>query len=214
MRILILDNQDSFSYNLYHLLKGAGATEVAVRATSSYPTVAIDDFDGLILSPGPGLPDEHDHLKQAIRDWMGRKPIWGICLGHQAIAEVLGGRLFQLTSVLHGIQSMPSILDRSYLWAGIHEPEPVGRYHSWMVSDAGLSPALRISSRDQQGRIMSFYHQDIPLFGVQFHPESYMTNQGIHMARNFLSQVAQWNEVGKNESPLNGEVVSSSIAQR
>ena len=198
MNLLILDNQDSFSYNLFHLLKEAGASSVDVRPTAAYPDIKMVSYDGVVLSPGPGLPDEHEYLKEAIRNWMWHIPIWGICLGHQAIAEVCGRKLYQLSDVLHGIQSKIEITDRSRLWSGIDEVDVVGRYHSWMVDHTYPLRDLIISSIDSQGRIMSFYHKDLPLFGVQFHPESYMTKQGLILAKNFIAEVRKWKNAALN----------------
>ena len=191
-KILILDNQDSFSYNLRHLLLGDSRSIVDVKSTASYHHDMIDQYDALVLSPGPGLPHDHKNLDQCIRDAQGIIPIWGVCLGLQAIAEVFGGQLMQIPMVMHGITSELNVLDRQGLWYDIKHAKPVGRYHSWMVSDENLPACFVVTSRDIEGRIMSLRHASLPIFGVQFHPESYMTKQGESMARRFIDLVADW----------------------
>jgi anthranilate synthase component 2 len=187
-KILILDNNDSFSHNLRHLLRMGGKHQVDVVPSQDYAMELALTYDALALSPGPGLPDDHVNLKKAILEMTGKRPIWGVCLGHQAIAEAFGASLFNLPNVLHGIKSVVTITDSNGLWQGITNPEPVGRYHSWMVDEKTLPPQLVISSRDSEGRIMSFYHREYPIFGVQFHPESFMTNQGYLLAQNFINR--------------------------
>ena len=186
INLLILDNEDSFSHNLRHLLLTAGADKVDVVSTADYNKELLAFYQGVVLSPGPGLPDDHQLLKVAIQDAQASLPIWGVCLGHQAIAEVFGGELIQLPLVFHGIKSEVIISDKTGLWQGINHPDLVGRYHSWMVAEKHFPADLMITSRDTKNRIMSLRHRSLPIFGVQFHPESYMTNQGELMARNFI----------------------------
>ena len=186
-RILILDNNDSFTHNLRHLLRMEGQHEVDVLPTKAYTKKLALAYDAIALSLGPGLPDDHPNLKKAIIELAGKLPIWGVCLGHQAIAEAFGGKLFNLLHVLHGIKSEINIIDHRGLWQGIDHAEPVGRYHSWMVDEESFPQELIISARDAQNRIMSFYHRHYPIFGVQFHPESFMTKQGYLLAENFIN---------------------------
>ena len=166
-----------------------GKHHVDVISTDDYTIDLLEKYDALVLSPGPGLPDDFENLKKAIRDAEGVLPIWGVCLGHQAIAEAYSGLVYQLPLVMHGIKSDIKILDRKGLWRGIEVPDPVGRYHSWMVSDVDFPEELIVTSRDDAGRIMSFRHRSLPIFGVQFHPESYMSDQGLLLAKNFMEIV-------------------------
>lgn len=192
LNILILDNRDSFSHNLRHLFLLSGKCRVDVRATEDFLPELLEQYDALVLSPGPGLPDDHNNLKTGIGAAIGVMPIWGVCLGHQAIAEYYNGRLFQLPTVYHGIKSELSVIDRIGLWKQIEHADPVGRYHSWMVDKDSFPDCLVITSEDSEGRIMSFRHRDLPVFGVQFHPESFMTNQGLLLMENFLRFVEDW----------------------
>ncbi len=205
MRIAILDNRDSFSYNLCHLLRQQGQHIVDVIPAAEYDFALIKTYDALVLSPGPGLPDDHMNLKRAIRDCMRTLPIWGVCLGHQAIAEVFGASLFQLPLVFHGIKSNVTVIDDDRLWKDVNLTDPIGRYHSYVVDEVGFPPDLIISARDAAGHIMSFYHRSLPLFGVQFHPESYMTNQGDQLAQNFLEITKQFHKLKLHPSAILGE---------
>ena len=159
--------------------------KVRICPTAEYDQSTLDAVDGLVLSPGPGLPDDHPQLAHAIEEAIKRIPIFGVCLGLQAIVEHFGGQLYRLSQVMHGIQSKITITDGDGLWKGISVAGSVGRYHSYMAEIKSLPDPFIISSLDKEGRIMSLRHKNLPVFGVQFHPESYMTGQGLLIAENF-----------------------------
>ncbi len=191
MRILIVDNYDSFVYNIVQAvrettIKGK-SPEIEVHHCDAIPFMRLDQFDAVIMSPGPGMPSEAGALMDLIeRCWLTH-PILGICLGFQAIAEYFGGTLRNLASPLHGHISPLRITDKECpLFKGIPE-HPVGtRYHSWVVVPESLPESLRATSFDEQGNIMSIAHESLPIFGLQFHPESFQTNCGAQIFKNFL----------------------------
>lgn len=186
MKIVIIDNYDSFTYNLSHLVKEAGA-EVTVLRNDQFQMEELEQFDKILLSPGPGVPQEAGLLLDVIRNYAGRKPILGVCLGEQAIGEVFGGKLINLTEVYHGIQSPVKIIAADYLFHGLPEEIPVGRYHSWVVDTDGLPECLQITAVSQEGYIMALRHKTMDVHGIQFHPESVLTPDGKQMIRNWLN---------------------------
>lgn len=186
MKIVIIDNYDSFTYNLSHLVKEAGA-EVTVLRNDQFQMEELEQFDKILLSPGPGVPQEAGLLLEVIRNYAGRKPILGVCLGEQAIGEVFGGKLINLTEVYHGIQSPVKIIAADYLFHGLPEEIPVGRYHSWVVDTDGLPECLQITAVSQEGYIMALRHKTMDVHGIQFHPESVLTPDGKQMIRNWLN---------------------------
>lgn len=186
MKIVIIDNYDSFTYNLSHLVKELGA-EVNVVRNDEFELEALDAFDKIILSPGPGIPSEAGLLLEVIRHYAGRKPILGVCLGHQAIGEVFGGQLTNLSTVFHGVATEGSQLGNDYLFDGLPERITMGRYHSWVVDREGWPEALEVTALSDEGQVMALRHREMDIHGIQFHPESVLTPDGRHMLENFIS---------------------------
>ncbi|MDE6341185.1 MAG: aminodeoxychorismate/anthranilate synthase component II [Muribaculaceae bacterium] len=185
MKILVFDNYDSFTYNIVHAVRELGIEPVTVRNDRiQLPDVAR--FDKIIISPGPGIPQEAGLLPDLLREYADTKPILGVCLGHQAIAERFGATLSNLPEVFHGVQTDISVTAPDYILEGMGERFPVGRYHSWVVSDEGLPDCLQVTSRSDDGSIMSLRHNSLDVHGVQFHPESLLTPGGIKIISNFL----------------------------
>ncbi|WP_294629390.1 aminodeoxychorismate/anthranilate synthase component II [uncultured Bacteroides sp.] len=187
MKILLLDNYDSFAYNLLHAVKELGTTDIEVAYNDLIELDAIERFDKIILSPGPGLPKEAGLLLPIIKRYAPTKSILGVCLGHQAIGEAFGARLENLKEVYHGIQSEVSILKGDVLFEGLDKEIPVGRYHSWVVSRDGFPDCLEITAESKEGQIMALRHKTYDVHGIQFHPESILTPQGKEIIRNFLN---------------------------
>ena len=184
--ILVLDNYDSFTYNLVHIIKALGYTNVEVHRNDKITLEEIARFDKILLSPGPGIPSEAGILQDVIRTYAGKKSIFGVCLGHQAIGEVFGGTLTNLEKVYHGIATKTKILDKSVLFEGIPHEITTGRYHSWVVDRKDFPDVLEITAEDDQGKIMALKHKTLDLVGVQFHPESILTEFGQKMMQNWL----------------------------
>lgn len=188
MKIAIIDNYDSFTYNLAHLVKSLG-TEVEVMRNDKFRLEELDGYDKLLLSPGPGIPGEAGLLLDVIRRFAGRKPILGVCLGHQAIAEVFGGRLKNLSDVYHGVATPCEIIaGDELLFRGLPRRITVGRYHSWAVDRDGFPDDLEITSLSDDGEIMSLRHRQYDVRGIQFHPESVLTPDGGRIIGNWLSE--------------------------
>ena len=185
MKIVIIDNYDSFTYNLSHLVKELGA-EVTVLRNDCSALEDLEAFDKILLSPGPGIPSEAGLLLDVIRTYAGRKPILGVCLGEQAIGEVFGGKLTNLNEVFHGIQSPVKIIASDYLFEGLPQEIPVGRYHSWVVDREGFPESLEITAISQEGYIMALRHKELDIHGIQFHPESVLTPDGKQMISNWI----------------------------
>lgn len=185
MKIVIIDNYDSFTYNLSHLVKELGA-EVSVVRNDEFELEALDAFDKIILSPGPGIPSEAGLLLEVIRHYAGRKPILGVCLGHQAIGEVFGGQLTNLSTVFHGVATEGTQLGNDYLFDGLPERITMGRYHSWVVDREGWPEALEVTALSDEGQVMALRHREMDIHGIQFHPESVLTPDGRHMLENFI----------------------------
>ncbi len=186
-KILVFDNYDSFTYNLVHLVEKILHTKVDVRLNDQLNMEDVKKYDKIILSPGPGLPNEAGSLLPLIREYAASKSILGVCLGMQAIAESFGANLFNLDTVYHGMSSPLTLTGKDEnLFNGIKSGEQVGRYHSWMVAEEGLPDCFDISARDDQGRIMALCHKSLDLRGVQFHPESVLTPNGEIILRNWL----------------------------
>ena len=186
MKIVIIDNYDSFTYNLSHLVKELGA-EVSVVRNDEFELEALDAFDKIILSPGPGIPSEAGLLLEVIRHYAGRKPILGVCLGHQAIGEVFGGQLTNLSTVFHGVATEGSQLGNDYLFDGLPERITMGRYHSWVVDREGWPEALEVTALSAEGQVMALRHREMDIHGIQCHPESVLTPDGRTMLENFIS---------------------------
>ena len=185
MKLLILDNYDSFTYNIVHAVRELGITPTVVR-NDKITLPEIDEFDKIIISPGPGIPSEAGILPELLREYAGKKPILGVCLGHQAIGENFGATLENLDDVYHGVQTMAHVIADDYILKGMGNDFPVGRYHSWIVSEKNLPESLVVTSVDDAGKIMSLRHKDFDIHGVQFHPESLLTPGGNKIISNFL----------------------------
>lgn len=187
MNITIIDNYDSFTYNLSHLIKELGAT-VTVLRNDRFKLDELETCDRILLSPGPGIPEEAGLLMEVIRHYAGKKPILGVCLGEQAIGEVFGGRLAHLNQVYHGVQSRISIVADDPLFKGLPHETEVGRYHSWTVDTEGLPECLEITALSPEGHIMALRHKTLNVRGVQFHPESVLTPLGKKMLDNWINK--------------------------
>ena len=185
MKLLILDNYDSFTYNIVHAVREAGIKPL-VKRNDEITLSEIDEFDKIIISPGPGIPSEAGILPDMLKEYSGKKPILGVCLGHQAIGECFGAKLENLEDVYHGVQTEAYLCAPDYILDGMGEHFPIGRYHSWIVSEEDFPETLEITSRDSEGRIMSMRHRDFDIHGVQFHPESLLTPGGEKIIRNFI----------------------------
>ena len=185
MKTVIIDNYDSFTYNLYHLVREAGAEATVVR-NDAFRLEALADYDKIILSPGPGIPEEAGLLLDVIRTYAGRKPMLGVCLGHQAIGQVFGARLTNLSEVFHGVQAPCLLTGEDYLFHGLPRRFPVGRYHSWVVSREGFPNCLQVTAASEEGHVMALRHRDYDIHGIQFHPESVLTPGGRAIVENFL----------------------------
>ena len=185
-KILIFDNYDSFTYNLLHTVQSLGHTDVDVIRNDRMTLEEVERYDKIILSPGPGLPEEAGLLLPLIERYAATKCILGVCLGHQAIGQLFGAKLENIPHVFHGVQTPAQIVAEDYLFAGLPEEMEVGRYHSWIVSSENFPPELQITALDKEGTIMALRHRTLDLHGVQFHPESILTPQGTAIIRNFL----------------------------
>ena len=186
-KIVVIDNYDSFTYNLVHALDKLSGGKVDVFRNDRVSREELEGYDAIVLSPGPGIPDEAGQLKKIIEWFSPTKRILGVCLGHQAIAEVFGGRLININKVFHGVSTMVQVLDKDdYLYKGIPELFDAGRYHSWIVSTDGLPDCLSISAVAEDGEIMGISHREYDIRGVQYHPESVLTSVGEKIIANWL----------------------------
>lgn len=185
MKIVIIDNYDSFTYNLSHLVKELGA-EVTVYRNDQFDLSQLADFDKIILSPGPGIPSEAGLLLDVIKNYSGKKPILGVCLGEQAIGEAFGGKLINLSKVFHGVQTPVTQEHNDYIFDGLNTTFQVGRYHSWVVDADSLPSCLEITALSEEGQIMALKHKEFDIRGIQFHPESVLTPDGKKMICNWI----------------------------
>jgi anthranilate synthase component 2 len=186
MHILIFDNYDSFTYNLVHIVRALGYEDIEVHRNNKIPLDAVERFDKIILSPGPGVPAGAGLLLPLVRRFAPVKSILGVCLGHQAIAEAFGGQLVNLENVYHGVATPVRISGNDRLFRGLPETIEAGRYHSWIVSKTHLPAVLEIMAEDESGQIMALKHKIFDVHGVQFHPESVLTPKGKEIIKNFL----------------------------
>ena len=187
MKVVVIDNYDSFVYNLVHYIEELDVDVTVVR-NDQFNLNAIAEFDKILLSPGPGIPDEAGLLKDVIKTYAGMKPILGVCLGQQAIGEVFGGQLTNLDQVFHGVATTAQILvDDTVLFQGLAQKIEVGRYHSWVVSTDEFPDVLEVTSVDENGQIMSLRHREFDIRGVQFHPESVLTPSGKEIIKNWIN---------------------------
>ena len=185
MKIVVIDNYDSFTYNLVHYLEDLGAI-VTVFRNDEFELKELDAFDKIVLSPGPGIPDEAGLLKEVIKTYAKTKSILGICLGLQAIGEVFGGILINLEKVYHGVASKITIIENDTIFTNLPNEIEVGRYHSWVISNDNFPQNLIITSVDENKQIMSLKHSVYDVRGVQFHPESILTPYGKKILENWL----------------------------
>jgi anthranilate synthase component 2 len=187
MRILVFDNYDSFTYNLVHLVEKITGEKADVYRNDKIALADVNAYDKIILSPGPGIPEEAGLLLPLIKEYAATKSILGVCLGHQAIAEAFGGTLTNLSTVFHGVATPIQIIDQqSKILQGLPETIEVGRYHSWIVSDENFPDELEVTARDENGYIMGLQHKTFDVQGVQFHPESVLTPDGEKILNNWL----------------------------
>jgi len=190
MNILLLDNYDSFTHNLYHYLLIAGAINVEVRFNDDITLDEVNNFDAIVLSPGPGLPKDAGIMAEVIKEFCLKKPIFGVCLGHQAIAEHFGASLFNLPEIFHGVARKTFLKPNlEPIFEGISETINTGRYHSWAVSLSGFPLHLTVTAMDENEVIMAFRHNSLPILGVQFHPESILTDFGQKMISNWVASL-------------------------
>jgi len=190
-KILVFDNYDSFTYNLVHLVEKIIHQKVDVYRNDEIALEKVKEYDKIILSPGPGIPEEAGQLLPLIKEYASSKSILGVCLGHQAIGEAFGGKLVNLSTVYHGVATEIIIGTsgsgtRSELFEGLPDKLEVGRYHSWIVSDEDFPDELEVTARDENNFIMGLQHKTFDVQGVQFHPESVLTPQGEKIMRNWL----------------------------
>lgn len=187
MTIALIDNYDSFTYNLAHVVHSLGA-EVSVMRNDQFSLPQLEAFDKILLSPGPGIPSEAGLLLDVIRTYAGRKPILGVCLGHQAIGEVFGGKLVNLKDVYHGVATEGTNLQIDPILRGLPRRMMMGRYHSWVVDRQSLPDCLEVTAESDEGLIMALRHRTLPIHGLQFHPESVLTPDGPKIIRNWLEE--------------------------
>ncbi|MFT5640157.1 MAG: anthranilate synthase component 2 [Cyclobacteriaceae bacterium] len=188
MKILVLDNYDSFTYNLVHIIRELGfAEELDVFRNDKISINDVGSYDHILLSPGPGLPKDAGIMPELLKKYASTKNILGVCLGHQAIAESFGGDLYNLTSVFHGIATKNILTNEDPFFTNIPKEFQVCRYHSWAVKGENLPEELSITAVDESGSIMAIRHKEFNVRGVQFHPESIMTEHGKQMIKNWLA---------------------------
>ena len=185
MKIVIIDNYDSFTYNLAHLVKELGV-EVTVYRNDQFELPQLEEFDKIILSPGPGIPSEAGLLLDVIRTYAGKKPMLGVCLGHQAIGEAFGAKLTNLSDVFHGVATEGTQFGNDPIFEGLPKRIVMGRYHSWVVSKDGFPSCLEITAESDEGQVMALRHKEYDIHGIQFHPESVLTTEGKTMLGNWL----------------------------
>lgn len=188
MNILVFDNYDSFTYNLVHLVEKIINGKVTVVRNDEIPLEKVNDYDKIILSPGPGIPEEAGLLLPLIKEYAPTKSIFGVCLGQQAIGQAFGASLTNLTEVYHGVATNINIIkEDGRLFKGLPRQILAGRYHSWVIDESTLPAELTITAKDEDGFIMALQHNKYDVSGVQFHPESVLTPQGEAIVRNWLN---------------------------
>lgn len=187
MKVLVLDNYDSFTYNLVHILREL-EVDLEVHRNDKITLDEVDRFDKILLSPGPGLPHEAGIMPELLKRFHDSKSILGICLGHQAIAECFGAKLRNLSTVFHGIVSDINQIGSPRIFKELPETFKACRYHSWVIDESSMPSDMLVTSRDADGTIMSVEHQQHDVQGIQFHPESVMTEYGREMLQNWLKK--------------------------
>ena len=198
-KLIVIDNYDSFTYNLVEYLRDLTGDDPVVVRNDAITLKSLDEYDIIILSPGPGLPEEAGLLKQIIKKYGPTKKMLGVCLGHQAIAEVFGGSLANLSRVYHGVATeMKKTKNDHFLFDSLPDSFEAGRYHSWIVQSDSLPEELEVLARDDEGQIMALQHKEYELYGVQFHPESILTPGGKRILKNFLDHCEPENNSKNN----------------
>lgn len=187
MKILIIDNYDSFTYNLVYLVRTITGSMPEVKRNNLFELEEVAHFDKIMLSPGPGIPSEAGLMMDLIKAYATQKSILGVCLGHQAIGSFFGGELVNMENVFHGQQTMIRQVANDPIFANVPQEFNAGRYHSWIVNRSNLPSELEVTAEDEQGLIMALRHKQYDLKGVQFHPESIMTNDGEQIIRNWIN---------------------------
>lgn len=187
MKLLIFDNHDSFTYNLVQIVDEWGKCSYTITTGEQIINLDVTDYDKLLISPGPGLPSESLRLFSVLQSVVGKMPVLGVCLGHQAIAEYFGGKLLNTRDVFHGqVSDIGLTMYKSPIFKGLPERFPVGRYHSWVVDRELPGTGIQITAVTFEGTVMAIQHETLPIYGVQFHPESVMTPDGGRIVRNWL----------------------------
>ena len=185
-KIVVIDNYDSFVYNLVHYLEEFDC-EVTIRRNDQFDLTECEAYDKILLSPGPGIPDEAGLLKDVIKTYGATKSILGVCLGQQAIGEGFGGSIINLDTVFHGVATQINIIKNTPLFNGLAQQQEVGRYHSWVVAHDHFPDALEITALDDNNQIMALQHKTYDIQAVQFHPESVLTPNGKKMIQNWVN---------------------------
>jgi len=186
MKILVFDNFDSFTYNLVHYLESATDAQIEVHRNDKISLKEIEQFDKIVFSPGPGVPSQSGIMIDAIKMYASSKSILGVCLGQQAIAEAFGGSIINLNTVFHGVATTISILKEDKLFDNIPQQFKVGRYHSWVINKNDFPKQLEIVAVDESYEIMAIRHKTFDVRGVQFHPESILTEHGLQIIKNWV----------------------------
>ncbi|WP_196889501.1 anthranilate synthase component II [Aureivirga sp. CE67] len=187
MKIIIIDNYDSFTYNLVHMVEKITGELPSVFRNDEISVAEVAAYDMIILSPGPGIPEEAGILKDVIREYTGKKPIFGVCLGLQAITEVFGGKIINMNEVFHGVSTpMKVVKNDSIVFQNIPQTFEAARYHSWIASRENFPEELEITATDETDGIMAIRHKEFNISAVQFHPESVLTPEGTQMVKNFI----------------------------
>lgn len=184
MKIFLIDNYDSFTFNLVHYLETFDVS-VTVKRNDEFQLNEIENYDRIVLSPGPKLPKDAGLMMQVIQKYYNKKPILGICLGHQALAEYFGAELYNMTDIYHGMSTMINVDNASTIFKSLPSKLKVGRYHSWAVKN--LPKELNAIAKTDEGVIMGFEHKQLPIVGLQFHPESIMTTKGLNIIENWIN---------------------------
>ncbi len=186
MKILVLDNYDSFTYNLVYIIRQLGyGDQMDIFRNDKISLDDVDQYDKILLSPGPGVPSEAGIMPEMLKRYSASKSILGVCLGHQAIGEAFGGDLINLSEVLHGVASTVKV-EQDLLFKDVPDTFKIGRYHSWVINESTLSPDLEIIARTPDNQIMAVRHKKYDVRGVQFHPESILTENGVQIMKNWL----------------------------
>lgn len=200
MKILLVDNYDSFTYNMVGCLHRLGLTDITIQMNDRVDIEHLSGYAVILLSPGPSLPHESGRLLELLHHLRPQQAVLGVCLGHQALVHHCGGRLRHLASPRHGYQTQLEILDSDPLFKNIENHPTVGLYHSWTAEEIGWPATLKILARSREGDIMAIRHRKYPWYGVQFHPESYMTPEGLQLFQNFFAYVAKLDFMDANET--------------